>query len=274
MDNNALGFDLLINELKNNNTQTTKGDYIFKELTHKQQRRILSSNFDAVEIPAKLAMIYGDYLTESVYKADDLVDLSRIITLETKPYFINVLRTISFGRTYYNKGQAYELYEVKDEDLIPKAKPHTVIANKFKINIEVPTIFEDGRYNNLLINALGPYKRKKSLKDVNVGSVTDLYQIYEILKYIVSFEFAGQVYRFNQYSIQDRIKFLNNLSQITIEEIKEYIKNNVKKAEDKALAAVSTTNGEHIVADMNSIFFSTTIRKEESEEVEDEEDDD
>lgn len=273
MDNNALGFDHLINELKNNNTQTTKGDYVFKELTHKQQRRILSGNFDAVEIPAKLSMIYGDYLTESVYKSDDLVDLSRIITLETKPYFINVLRTISFGKTYYHKGQAYELYEVKDEDLISKAKPYTVVANKFKINLEVPTIFEDSRYNNLLINALGPHKRKKNLNDVNVGSVTDLYQIYEILKYIVSFEFNDQVYRFNQYSIQDRIKFLNNLSQITIEEIKEYIKNNVKKAEDKALSAISVTNGEKIVADMNTIFFSTTIRKEESEEVENEEED-
>lgn len=272
MDNNTLGFDHLINELKNNNTQTVKGDYIFRELTHKQQRRILSGNFDAVEIPAKLAMIYSDYLTESVYKSDDLVDLSRVITLETKPYFINVLRTISFGRTYYNKGQAYELYEVKDEDLIPKAKPHTVVANKFKINLEVPSIFEDSRYNNLLVNALGPYKRKKDINNVNVGSVTDLYQIYEILKYIVSFEFNGQIYRFNQYSIQDRIKFLNNLSQLTIEEIKEYIKNNVKKAEDKALGAISATNGERIVADMNTIFFSTTIRKDESEAVENEED--
>lgn len=274
MDNNTLGFDHLINELKNNNNQTIKGDYTFKELTHKQQRRILSGNFDAVEIPAKLSMIYNDYLTESVYKNDDLVDLSKVITLETKPYFINVLRSISFGRTYFNKGQAYELYEVKDEDLIAKAKPYTVVANKFKINIEVPTLHEDTRYNNLLVNALAPHKRKKSLKDVNVGNVTDLYQMYEILKYIVSFEFNGEVYRFNQYSIQDRIKFLNNLSQITIEEIKEYIKNHVKKSEEKALSAISTTNGEHIVADMNTIFFSTTIHKDDSETIEDEDEED
>lgn len=266
MENKPLTFDHLINELKSNNSQSVKGDYTFKELTHKQQRKILSGNFDAVEIPAKLACIYTDYLSESVIKNDDMVDLSRIITLETKPYFINVLRTISFGSTYYNKGQGYDLYEVKPEDLEPKAKPHTIIANKFKINLEVPTIFEDSRYNNLLINALSPYKKRKSIADVNVGSVTDLYQMYELLKYIVSFEFNGEVYRFNQYSIQDRIKFLNNLSGITIEEIKNYIKDNVKSVENIALSATSQTTGEKIIADINTIFFTSTTRKEESEE--------
>lgn len=264
MDTNTLGFDHLINELKNNSNQLSLGGYIIKELTHKQQRKILGGNFDAVEIPAKLAMIYAEYLTDSVYKNDDMVDLSRVITLETKPYFINLLRKITFGSTYYEKGEAYELYDVTDEDLVPKAKPYTVVANKFKINLAVPTINEDSRYNNLLINALAPFKRKKSINDVNVGGVTDLYQIYEILKYIVSFEFNGQVYRFGQYSIQDRIKFLNNLSSITIEEIKDYIKASVKKAEEHALTAVSPTTGERIIADMNAIFFSATIRKEDS----------
>lgn len=272
MENKALTFDNLINELKNNNAQVVKGPYTFKELTHKQQRKILSGNFDAVEIPAKLANIYTDYISESVTMADDAVDLARVVTLETKPYFINVLRTASFGSTYYNKGQSYELYDVKPEDLTPKAKPHTVIANKFKINLEVPNLFEDSRYNNLLVNALGPHKKKKSIADVNVGSVTDLYQMYELLKYIVSFEFNGAVYRFAQYSIQDRIKFLNNLSSITIEEIKEYVKENVKKAEEIALAATSHTTGDKIVADINTIFFSTTTRKDDSEEDEDDED--
>lgn len=273
MENKALTFDNLINELKNNNAQVVKGPYTFKELTHKQQRKILSGNFDAVEIPAKLANIYTEYLSESVMMTDDPVDLARIITLETKPYFINILRTTSFGSTYYNKGQSYELYEVKPEDLSPKAKPHTVIANKFKINLEVPTLIDDTRYNNLLINALAPHKKKKSFNDVNVGSVTDLYQMYELLKYIVSFEFDGAVYRFAQYSIQDRIKFLNNLSSITIEEIKEYVKENVKKAEETALAAVSHTTGDKIVADINTIFFSTTTRKDDSEEDMDDDED-
>lgn len=273
MENKALTFDNLISELKKNNAQVVKGTYTFKELTHKQQRKILSGNYDAVEIPAKLANIYTDYLSESVTVNDDAVDLARIITLETKPYFINVLRTASFGSTYYHKGQSYELYEVKAEDLEPKAEPKTIIANKFKINLAVPNLFDDSRYNNLLINALAPHKKKKSINEVNVGSVTDLYQMYELLKYIVSFEFNDTVYRFGQYSIQDRIKFLNNLSSITIEEIKEYVKDNVKKAEEIALAATSHTTGDKIIADINTIFFSTTTRKEDSEEEDDEDED-
>lgn len=267
---NSLTFDSLLNELKNNNTEVVLGSYSFRELTHKQQRKILSGSFDAVEIPAKLSNIYSEYLSESVAKIDDAVDLSRIITLETKPYFINVLRKISFGSTYYHKGEGYEMYDVKPEDLEPKAQSKTIIANKFKINLNVPTIFEESKYNALLMNALAPHKKKRNINEVNVGSVTDLYQIYELLKYIVSFEFNGQLYRFNQYTIQDRIKFLNNLSQITIEEIKEYIKENVRKAEEIALGATSSTSGEKITADINTLFFSTTTRKEDSEE-EDEE---
>lgn len=266
MDNKGLTFDNLINELKNNNSQLVKGTFTFKELTHKQQRKIISGNFDAVEIPAKLANIYSEYLSESVYHNDDPADLSKIITLETKPFFINVLRTISFGNIYYIKGEPYELYDVKPEDLYPKAQPKKIIANKFTINLAVPTLYDDLRYNNLLINALNPYKKKRSINDINVGSVTDIYQMYELLKYISSFEFDGQIYHFNQYSIQDRIKFLNNLSQITIEEIKEYIKENVKKAENVALEATSSTTGEKIIADINTIFFSTTTRKEDSED--------
>lgn len=268
MENKSLTFDNLINELKNNSTRITKGGYTFKELTHKQQRKILSGSFDAVEIPAKLSMIYNEYISDSVNKVDDIVELSRIITLETKPYFINVLRKISFGSTYYEKGVPYELYEVKEEDFEPKAKPKTIVANKFKINLAVPTLFEDERYTNLLINALGPHKKKRNINEVNSASVLDLYYVYELLKYIVSFEFNGELYKFNQYSIQDRIKFLNNLSQITIEEIKNYIKENVKKAEEIALSATSKITGEKITADINSLFLSISMRKEDSEEVE------
>ena len=54
------------------------------------------------------------------------------------------------------------------------------------------------------------------LNDINIGSVSDLYQMYELIKYVESFEFDGKVYPFNSYTIQDRNKFLNNLAQVTI----------------------------------------------------------
>lgn len=266
MQETGLTFDTLINELKNNSSQIIKGGFTFKELPHKQQRKILNGGYDAVEIPAKLANIYNDFLSECVYMNDDAVDLARVVTLETKPYFINLLRVASYGKTYYMKGEAYDLYEVTADDLKIKTAPATIVANKFKINLDVPTLIDDSRYNNLLVTALAPHKKKRSFDDVNIGTVNDLYQIYEILKYIVSFEFNGQVYRFSQYSIQDRIKFLNNLSSITIEEIKAYIKNTSKKAEEIALTATSQSSGEKIIVDINTLFFSSTTRKDYSNE--------
>lgn len=270
MKNEGLTFDHLLSELKNNSKESTKGGYTFKELTLKQQRKILSASFDAVEVPAKLANIYSEYLSDSVFNNDDIIDMSKEVTLETKPFFINELRCISLGRSYYNKGQAYELYEVQPDDLVPKAQPKTIIANKFKINIAVPTLQDDMRYNNLLINALAPYKKKRDINDINVGSVTDLYQVYEILKYIVSFEFNGEIYIFNRYSIQDRIKFINNLAQITINEIKEYVKTYVKANEERAMKATSAETGDYIIGDINSLFFSSTANKKDSEEINEE----
>lgn len=270
MENKGLTFDHLLQELKSNTKESVKGNYVFKELTLKQQREILGANFDAVEIPAKLANIYSDYLSTSVMNTEDMVDLRTEITLETKPFFINELRSISLGKTYYEKGEPYEMYEVRPEDLIPKAKPKTITANKFRINIAVPNLQEDVRYNNLLINALGPYKKKKDISQVNVGSVTDLYQMYELLKYIVSFEFNGQIYRFAQYSIQDRIKFLNNLAQVTVNEIKNYVREHVKTSEERALKCINSTTGNTIQADINTIFFSSTTDKDDSVETEDE----
>lgn len=273
MENKGLTFDHLLSELKSNSKEEAKGSYIFKELTLKQQRKILSGSFEAVEIPAKLANIYSDYLCDSVFSSEDMVDMSKEVTLETKPFFINELRCVSLGRNYYEKGINYELYNVQPEDLIPTAKPKTIIANKFKINIAVPTLQDDMKYNNLLINALGPYKKKTDIKNINVGSVTDLYQVYELLKYIVSFEFDGVVYMFSRYSIQDRIKFINGLAQITINEIKAYIKEYVKAAEERAMTAISPTTGNKIIADINSLFFTSTTSKKESEENMDEEGD-
>lgn len=264
MENKSLTFETLLNELKNNNNQITKGSYIFKELTHKQQRKILNGNFESVEIPAKLSNIYSEYIGESIEMDDDMSDITRLITVDKKPYFINMLRVVTFGDTYYHKGDAYKLYEVQESDLICEPKIYTITANKFKINLKLPTIAEEEKYNNLLIIALAPHKNKSSYDNINMGAVTDLYQNYELLKYMDSFEFNGEKYRFAQYSIQERLKFLNHLPQITIEEIKEYIETNVTAHENIAMSAFKVETNEKIIAEINALFFSSTIRKDAS----------
>lgn len=262
MENKGLTFENLLDELKNNSVQITRGSYTFKELTHKQQRKILNGNFDPVEIPAKLSNIYTEYISDSVYLNDDMSDIIKITTVDRKPFFINMLRVVTFGNIYYQDGIGYELYDVQASDLVSDSKPHTITANKFKINLRIPTLIEEEKYNNLLVNALSPYKNKSSIDNINMGAVADVYQNYELLKYITGFEFNGQSYRFAQYSIQDRLKFLNNLSQTTVEEIKEYIDTNVKKAEDLALTAIDPATGDKIIGEINMLFFSSTTRND------------
>ena len=79
IENKGLTFDHLLSELKSNSKEEAKGSYIFKELTLKQQRKILSGSFEAVEIPAKLANIYSDYLSDSVFSAEDMAERVKYI---------------------------------------------------------------------------------------------------------------------------------------------------------------------------------------------------
>lgn len=270
MKNKGLTLDFLIDELKKSNLTSTVGDYTFKQLTLKQQRKILGSNFETIEIPIKISNIYSEYLTESVICNTDVIDILKLVTIETKPFYINELRRITFGSNYYEKGEKYQMYTITQEDLEPKAKEEVIDANnKFKINIMVPTLYDDIKYNNLLLGAIAPYKKKKNSEVL--GAVTDNYQIYELMKYIVSFTFDGNTYNFADYSIQDRIKFLNNLSQLTINSIKDYIKKYVRAAEEKALKCTSPVTGKEIQADINTLFFSSTIDKEDSTDEEDSE---
>lgn len=90
-------FENILAELKNSATETVKGNYIIREITLKQQRKILNGGFEAVEMPAKLANIYNDYIRESVVRNDSMVDISQVVTVDIKPYLLIELRKIHSG---------------------------------------------------------------------------------------------------------------------------------------------------------------------------------
>lgn len=265
-----LSFNEILTQLKNQSSEKTVGNYVFKELTLKQQRQILTSTYEAVEIPARISNIYNNYIAESVSLKDDMVNLSHVVTVDKKPYLLNVLRSISLGDEYVPSEEeeetpntledtdkvktVYKIYEVTEKDLEAKSEtPEDVVFGNFRFKLAIPTLAEDTTYNSFLLNALKPY-RKKKISDADLGAVADVYQIYEMMKYIKTVTFENQEYTFSALAPSDKVKLLDSLPRSASDAIAAFIRK-VKKNEDIAYSAISET-GDKVVMDSNTLFFS------------------
>lgn len=253
-------FESILSELKNNTKEVEKGNYTVKEITLKQQRKILNGGFEAIEMPAKLANIYNEFIKESVYRSDTMVDVLQITTVDIKPFILIQLRKNTFGDTFVEEtedeegvSKEYAIYEPTDTDFESTIKPEKIKSGDVEIVLNVPTLDKETRYNSLLIGALAPM-RKKKVDDSILGQIADTYQIYEMLKYISEINFNGKTYDFDKVPMPQKMKFLDSISPVIVNSINDYIKK-VKSSEDKAYTAVSE-DGSTTKIDVNTIFFN------------------
>ena len=255
-------FENILAELKNTTKESVKGNYNVKEITLKQQRKILNGGFEAIEMPAKMANIYNDFIKESVVRNDTMVDILQVATVDVKPFLLIELRRNTFGDIYVGdseeegeeEGKEYKLYEPVDADFESTIKPSKVKFGNVTIKLDVPTLEKEARYNSLLMtNGLSQFKKKK-VNDSNLGQIADNYQIYEIMKYISTITFDSTEYDFDKVPMQQKMKFLDLISPKIVNNINKFIKK-VKKSEDKAYKAVSD-DGAEIKLDINTLFFN------------------
>ena len=109
-----------------------------------------------------------------------------------------------------------------------------------------------------MINELKSFKKK--LSDEEYGKVADLYQMYELIKYITEIEFNGAVFDFEKSPINKKMKIINSLPQRVTNQISDYIES-VKEKEQIALTATNDETNETIEMDMSSFFFTKTARQ-------------
>lgn len=257
-------FENILAELKNNANETTKGNYTIKEITLKQQRKILNGGFEPVEMPAKMANIYNDFIRESVVLNDSMVDISKIVTVDIKPYLLIELRKNTFGDIYYGdkdeenevENKEYKLYDSTDKNFESSIKPTKIKFGNVTIKLDVPTIEKESKYNSLLINTgLASFKKKK-IDDAMLGQVADAYQLYEMMKYISTIIFDNVEYDFDKVPMQQKMRFLDMISPKIVNNINKFIKK-VKKSEDTAYKAVSE-DGDEIRLETNNLFFNNS----------------
>lgn len=255
-------FENILAELKNSATETVKGNYVIREITLKQQRKILNGGFEAVEMPAKLANIYNDYIRESVVRNDSMVDISQVVTVDIKPYLLIELRKNTFGDIYYGDGdedeevenKEYKLYEVTAKDLESAIKPVKVKFGNVTIKLDVPTIEKESKYNSLLISTgLSSFKKKK-IDESTLAQVADVYQLYEMMKYISTIVFDGIEYDFDKVAMAQKMRFLDMISPTIVNNINKFIKK-VKKSEEKAFKAIAD-DGDEITLGTRNLFMN------------------
>ena len=247
----------LLKELNTVKNDIVIGNLSFKELTYEQQRKVLPSNFSVSDVIPVTRNILNEYIKQNVEFTDDQVKTD-ILTLDIRPFILNVLRVISIGKNIKLNGKEYTFYEVQPEDLVSQLQPEVYKRDTFELVINVPTIREDTIYNALLMNALSQYKNKqvRSLSEADAASINTLYSFYENMKYVKSFTVNGTTYNFIELATQDKIRLLNQFPQQIISVLIRYRKQ-VEKFVDKAFTLTSVDDGTTLEVDNELQLFTS-----------------
>lgn len=259
MDSKELNFENLMAQLSDNTEEVTKGKFKFNELTMKEQRKILNMGFNPIEIPARIENIFNEYIITGVKSVDSVAKIDEEVGIDLKPFMIVQLRNITLGNKYIDaqSGKSYTLYDVKDQDFDRVIEPMIVSFKNFIIRISVPSLSKDTAVNNQLLVELGGFK--KNLTENDYGKIADLYQIYELMKYITEIQVNGQIFDFERCPVNKKNKIINTFPQKVIGEINDYI-DKVKQNENIALTMTDDIDGTTKVADMSTLFFVRNAR--------------
>ena len=259
-----LTFEDLISDLKENGVETSiKGGFKFTEMVHEESQKLMKvgSSSSHIEIPAKVANLFTDFIIKSVELEDDVVKLDSVITTDIKPLLLNELRRLTLGNTFVSdEGIEYTIREVTEEDFRNTVKPTVVKFNKFGIRLSTPTLDKEKVIHNQLIADLQPFRNKKQFKDSDYGDIADLYQNYEIMKYITQIDVDGAAYDFENSPKNKKFKLISSLPQKVIGEINDFIEL-VKENERKACTIINNETKEEEQIDMNSLFYARNARK-------------
>lgn len=259
-----LTFEDLISNLQENGVETSiKGGFKFTEMMHEESQKLMKVGSSSVhiEVPAKVSNLFTDFIKKSICYADDVADITSTVTTDIKPLLLNELRRLTLGNLYVtDEGVEYELKEVTDADFKNGIAPTVISFNKFAIRLSCPTLDKERSINNQLIADLQPFRNKKQLKDSDYGDIADIYQNYEIMKYITEIDCGGATYDFENSPKNKKFKLISSLPQKVIGEINDFIEK-VKELEKKACTIVNCETKEEEEIDMNVLFFVKNSRK-------------
>lgn len=251
-------FDDILEEIESVSKEIECGPYRVTELTMQHQRKSYTTSLEPVEAPLRTYKLFNEYIRENVTPTESYGDVSDIVDVSERPYLINLLRVATLGREYKNGEKTYNLYEVTENDFNIADKTMIFACGSMDIRLDYPSLSKEDRINDQLSTALGPFK-KRNLNDEDYGKIADLYNLYEIMKYLTSVTKDGNEILFDNLSLNNKKKFIDKLPIRYVEIIGEFIAK-VKEHETKCFTAVNIADvNDTIDVDLTSIFSAKSL---------------
>lgn len=245
MEDNIKNFLDKVDQLKSDNlkvnTISKNSEIDCESLTFKQQKDIISTITEGITGPLKFQKNLNDIIVENTKDKELKVVDKLLIILQ--------LRKDSVGTFVKLKNNKYDVLN----DIIEKAKKLSPKLSKsikgaISIELEVPTLISESQVINSCIDSV----KKDSDKEVG-KSLSDIYT-FEIVKYIKTVSIKDDVLNFQDLSVRDRVKIVNNLPLSVNKQIVDFIQD-IKQAELDALS-FDTESGESTL-EIDVSFFDS-----------------
>jgi hypothetical protein len=245
MEDNIKNFLDKVDQLKSDNLKVNviskNSEIDCESLTFKQQKDIISTITEGITGPLKFQKNLNDIIVENTKDKELKVVDKLLIILQ--------LRKDSVGTVVKLKNNKYDILNgiiEKVKKLSPKLSKS--IKGAISIDLEVPTLISESQVINSCIDSV----KKDSEKEVG-KSLSDIYT-FEIVKYIKTVSIKDDVLNFQDLSVRDRVKIVNNLPLSVNKQIVDFIQD-IKQAELDALS-FDTESGESTL-EIDVSFFDS-----------------
>jgi hypothetical protein len=245
MEDNIKNFLDKVDQLKSDNLKVNviskNSEIDCESLTFKQQKDIISTITEGITGPLKFQKNLNDIIVENTKDKELKVVDKLLIILQ--------LRKDSVGTVVKLKNNKYDVLNgiiEKAKKLSPKLSKS--IKGAISIDLEVPTLISESQVINSCIDSV----KKDSEKEVG-KSLSDIYT-FEIVKYIKTVSIKDDVLNFQDLSVRDRVKIVNNLPLSVNKQIVDFIQD-IKQAELDALS-FDTESGESTL-EIDVSFFDS-----------------
>lgn len=209
-------------------------------LTFKQQKDIISTIADGAVGALKFQKIVNDIIIANTGNND--------LKVTDKLPIILKLRMDAIGNTVKIDQNEVNLVPVLEKASKNKVKYTKTVKGAVQIDLEVPTLVEENKIIQVVIETL------KKDGDAEFGkSVGNIYT-YEIVKYIKKIAFGEQELIFSDVPTRDRYKIVENLPLSVNKEIISFIQ--MMKSKENDILTVSV-GGEDKIIDIDVSFFDS-----------------
>lgn len=201
---------------------STSKKVTFKKFNVTQQKKLLRSAFNGIKGSIESLNIFNDIIKDNCEEDINFLQCDRTsILLE--------LRKASSGNSFLIDGKSYDLTELKALDIKDLNLTTTIEDSGIEVKCAVPTLNLDTKINSKIITELG----KLTEAQQNKQSI-ELVLIYEIVKYIETIKLEEVSLNFENLSIYDRVKIVEELPLSLNNSIMDYMAS-IKRVDEKCL---------------------------------------